>query len=74
MPAEFYGGDKNLYIQALKASIPLFSPDGTFPETGAQSVYNVLKQFDPEVMKAMSINLPNTYSNQFVMAALQTVK
>jgi len=74
MPAEFYGGDKNLYIQALKASIPLFSPDGIFPETGAQSVYNVLKQFDPEVMKAMSINLPNTYSNQFVMAALQTVK
>lgn len=74
MPEEFYGGDKALYIQALKASIPLFSPDGTFPEAGTTSVYNVLKQFDPDVMKATSINLANTYSNQFVMAALQTVK
>lgn len=74
MPEEFYGGDKTLYIQALKASIPLFSPDGMFPDAGTQSVYNVLKQFDPDVMKATSINLPNTYSNDFVITALKTVK
>src|SRR5205085_2163679 len=41
MPADYYGGDWALYVEALAASLPLFSPDGRMPEGGPASVLNV---------------------------------
>ena len=69
MPADFYGGDRELYVEALAASLPLFSPDGRMPESGPASVLNVLKISDQEVKNAPAIDLDATYTNRLVEAA-----
>jgi NitT/TauT family transport system substrate-binding protein len=69
MPADFYGGDRTLYVEALAASLPLFSPDGRMPESGPASVLSVLKVSDAEVKNAPAIDLDATYTNQLVQQA-----
>lgn len=73
MPPDFYLGDKNLYITALKASIAIYSPDGKLSDQGGQNTLNVLKVFDPKVQEA-KIDIAKTYTNAYVEKALATVK
>ena len=68
MPADYYGGNKALYVQALKASLPMFTADGRMPEGGPQTVLQVLSTFKPAV-KAAHIDLSKTYTTAFVTAA-----
>ena len=42
VPADFYAGDKDLYLTALKSSLDMFSPDGTMPADAPQTVLNVV--------------------------------
>ncbi|MEJ6890792.1 ABC transporter substrate-binding protein, partial [Bradyrhizobium diazoefficiens] len=42
MPADYYGGNKALYVQALKASLPMYSPDGKMPDGGPETVLKVM--------------------------------
>ena len=44
------------------------------PDTGPQSVLNVLKLSDPVVKGASNIDLKATYTNQFVEVAAKQVK
>jgi NitT/TauT family transport system substrate-binding protein len=69
MPADFYSGDRALYVDALAGSLPLFSPDGRMPESGPASVLSVLKVSDPEVKNALAIDLDATYTNRLVDGA-----
>jgi sulfonate transport system substrate-binding protein len=65
VPEDYALGDKPLYIQAIKNSLPMYSPDGRFAPEGAETAYNVLKAFDPEVRNA-KIDLATTYTDRFV--------
>jgi NitT/TauT family transport system substrate-binding protein len=68
MPEDYYAGDKDLYLAALKAQMPMYSPDGRMPKGGPEFVLSVLKQFDDNV-KDKPIDLSKTYTSEFVDAA-----
>lgn len=68
MPAELIGPDKELYLAALKNTIPMFSVNGMMDPKGAQAVLAVFSQSVPEIAKA-NIDLSKTYTNRFVEAA-----
>ncbi|RQR31430.1 ABC transporter substrate-binding protein [Burkholderia sp. Bp9143] len=65
MPADYYGGNKVLYVQALKASLPMYSSDGKMPAGGPETVLKVLSDFNPNI-KGKHIDLSRTYTNDFV--------
>lgn len=70
MPPELIGADKELYLQALKNTIPMFSETGKMDPKGAQAVLDVFSQSSPDVAKA-KIDLSKTYTNKFVEQALK---
>jgi NitT/TauT family transport system substrate-binding protein len=70
MPAELVGPDKELYLSALKNTIPMYSTTGKMDPKGAQAVLAVFSQSVPDVAKA-NIDLSKTYTNKYVDAAAQ---
>jgi len=65
MPADYYAGDRDLYLTALKGEFGMFSPDGKITRAGAETVLSVLKQFDENVA-GKQIDLSKTYTTEFV--------
>ncbi len=65
MPPEYALGNKDVYVRAIRASIPMYSPDGMIEREAAETALKVLSQFDPDVQKA-KVNLAATYDNAFV--------
>ncbi|KUZ38061.1 ABC transporter substrate-binding protein [Burkholderia territorii] len=65
MPADYYGGNRALYVQALKASLPMYSSDGKMPDGGPETVLKVLSDFNPNI-KGKHVDLSRTYTNEFV--------
>ena len=65
MPKDYYGNNKQLYIQALENSLPMYSADGKMPVGGPETVLSVLAGFNPNV-KGKHIDLSKTYTNEFV--------
>jgi NitT/TauT family transport system substrate-binding protein len=65
MPKDYYGSDKELYVNALKASLPMYTADGKMPADGPETVLKVLAGFNPSI-KDEHIDLSRTYTNQFV--------
>lgn len=70
MPDELVGGDKALYLTALKNTIPMYSETGKMDPKGAEAVKAVFSQSSPEVAKA-NVDLSKTYTNKFVEEALK---
>jgi NitT/TauT family transport system substrate-binding protein len=68
MPADYYAGNKDLYITALKNQLSIFSPDGKMPADGPQAVLGISKITDSTV-QGKQINLNDTYTNDFVNQA-----
>jgi NitT/TauT family transport system substrate-binding protein len=66
MPAD-YQKDKALYVNALKASLPMYTVDGKMPADGPETVLKVLSGFNPSV-KGKHVDLSKTYTNEFVAA------
>jgi len=66
MPAD-YQKDKELYVSALKASLPMYTADGKMPADGPATVLKVLASFNPSV-KGKHVDLSRTYTNEFVSA------
>jgi NitT/TauT family transport system substrate-binding protein len=69
MPQEYALGNLPVYIRALAASKPMYSPDGQFEPGAVQTAHAVLKVFDPAVAAA-TIDLSKTYNDTFVKKAL----
>ena len=69
MPDEMVGGDKALYLAALKNTISMYSQTGRMDPKGAEAVLVVFSQSSPEVAKA-NVDLSKTYTNRFVEKAL----
>ena len=64
MPADYQGADKAMYLNALQASLPMYTADGKMPADGPATVLKVLSAFNPSV-KDKHIDLSKTYTNEF---------
>jgi NitT/TauT family transport system substrate-binding protein len=68
MPDELVGNDKQLYLAALKNTIPMYSTNGAMDPKGAQAVLDVFSQSVPEIANA-KIDVSKTYTNKYVEQA-----
>jgi NitT/TauT family transport system substrate-binding protein len=70
MPKDYAGDDPQLYVQAIKDSMPMFTTDGVMPEGGPETVLDVLGTFSDTVKaKKDDIDLSKTYTTKFADAA-----
>jgi NitT/TauT family transport system substrate-binding protein len=69
LPADYYGGDKDGYVQALKDSMGMFSPTGKMTPGAPEFELGLLKQFNENVQKNPNIDISKTYTDEFVNAA-----
>ncbi|MEU8028563.1 ABC transporter substrate-binding protein [Streptomyces sp. NPDC049099] len=68
MPADYSQGNKALYAQAIKSTLPMFTDDGVMPQGGPETVEKVLKSFNANIKNA-KVDLSKTYTTEFVNAA-----
>ena len=61
MPPDYALGNKAIYVQSIKTSLPIYSRDGRFSAEAAKTAY----AFDPDVGNA-KLDVSATYSNAFV--------
>ena len=71
MPPEIVGKNKELYLAALKNTIPMFSESGKMDPKGAEAVLAVFSESSPEVAKA-NIDVTKTWTNKYVDQAKKT--
>jgi NitT/TauT family transport system substrate-binding protein len=71
MPPEMVGKNKELYLAALKNTIPMYSETGKMDPKGAEAVLAVFSEGSPEVAKA-NIDVTKTYTNKYVEQARKT--
>ena len=64
-PKSIRGEDDDLYVEALKDSMPMFSTDGVMPAEGPAAVRTLLAESMDKVRGA-TIDLSKTYTNEFV--------
>ena len=68
VPESYLLGDRAVYIDAFLAAKGALSPDGMFPEKGAQTAWRALASIDAEIAKA-KLDLGAVYTNDFVKKA-----
>src|SRR6195256_6224831 len=71
MPPEIVGKNRELYLAALKNTIPMFSETGKMDPKGADAVLAVFSESSPEVAKA-NIDVSKTWTNKYVDQARKT--
>jgi NitT/TauT family transport system substrate-binding protein len=64
-PKAFRGEDDALYTDALRSSMPMFSPDGVMAADGADIVRTLLAG-SLEKVRMANIDISKTYTNEFV--------
>jgi NitT/TauT family transport system substrate-binding protein len=64
-PPQFRGEDQGLYVEALKSSMSMFSPDGRMSADGAEAVRQLLADSLDKVRDA-NIDLSKTFTNDFI--------
>ena len=68
IPAEYFLGDRAIYLKALRANLLVYSKTGLITRQGMESALNMLKTFDPE-LKDSRIDLAKTFDDRFVRRA-----
>ena len=68
MPDELIGPDRQLYLAALKNTMPMYSKTGKMDPKGAEAVLAVFSQSVPEIANA-HIDVTKTYTNAFAEKA-----
>jgi NitT/TauT family transport system substrate-binding protein len=71
MPPEMVGKNTELYLAALRNTIPMYSQSGKMDPKGADAVLAVFSESSPEVAKA-NIDVTKTYTNKFVDRSKKT--
>ena len=71
MPPEMVGKNTELYLAALKNTIPMYSQTGKMDPKGADAVLAVFSTSSPDVAKA-NIDVTKTYTDKFVDRAQKT--
>jgi NitT/TauT family transport system substrate-binding protein len=64
-PKAFRGEDEGLYVEALRASMPMFSPDGLMSAAGAEVVRTLLAG-SLEKVRTAPIETSKTFTNEFI--------
>ena len=68
MPADYFAGDRELYVRALAGNKAMFTPDGRMPESGPATVLKVLSSVD-RALRGKQIDLSRTYTTEFITSA-----
>ncbi|KQZ15088.1 ABC transporter substrate-binding protein [Mesorhizobium sp. Root554] len=68
VPQEYLLGNRDLYMQAVKNSKEMYSPDGMVTKEGYDSMMGVLKTLDPDLANA-DVAYEKTFDPKFVQAA-----
>ena len=68
VPENYLLGDRAVYVDAFLAAKGALSPDGMFPEAGAETARRALASIDPEIAGA-KIDLAAIWSNDYVKRA-----
>jgi len=68
VPEAYLLGDRAVYIDAFLAAKGALSPDGLFPDKGAETAFRALASIDPEIAKA-TLDLKAVFTNDFAKAA-----
>jgi NitT/TauT family transport system substrate-binding protein len=71
MPEAMVGKNKELYLAALKNTIPMYSETGKMDPKGADAVLAVFSEGSPEVAKA-NIDVSKTWTNKYVEQVKKT--
>jgi len=71
MPPEMVGKNKELYLAALKNTIPMYSETGRMDPKGADAVLAVFSESSPDVAKA-NVDVLKTWTNKYVEQAGKT--
>ena len=72
LPSTLYANDRPRYTEALRATLPIYSPDGRMPNEGPANVLRVLGEISPAI-RGRQIDLSATFTNEFVDAAQRAV-
>jgi NitT/TauT family transport system substrate-binding protein len=64
-PRSFRGEDDALYVEALRGSMAMFSPDGRMSREGAEAVRTILAESMDNV-RAANVDVGKTYTNELV--------
>ncbi|GAB4202592.1 MAG: ABC transporter substrate-binding protein [Tibeticola sp.] len=68
VPESYLLGDRAVYVDAFLSAKGALSPDGMFPEKGAETAYRALASVNPK-MAAAKLDLKAVYTNEFVKKA-----
>jgi NitT/TauT family transport system substrate-binding protein len=64
MPADYYAGNRSLYVSALQNQLQIFGSDCRMPAGGPQTVLNIEKDYVAS-FKGKNADLSKTYTNTF---------
>jgi NitT/TauT family transport system substrate-binding protein len=71
LPKSYQVGDRATYLKAIAHTRTVYSTDGRYDAQGAQAVLSVLAESDPFIEQSRArIDVPSTYTNSFVDAAV----
>ncbi len=68
VPVDYFLGDREIYVKALKANLLVYSKTGMITRQGMTSALNMLATFDPE-LKGAEFDLSKTFDDRFVRRA-----
>ena len=68
MPADYYAGNKDLYVSALKNQLSIFGSDCKMPSGGPDTVLKIEQQF-VSTFKGKNADLSKTYTTEFASKA-----
>ncbi|MBV9077563.1 MAG: ABC transporter substrate-binding protein [Methylobacteriaceae bacterium] len=71
MPKDYYAGERDLYVQGLRESRGMYSPDGVLTQAAAENVLATLKSYNP-ALQQKTIDLSKTFTTEFVQRANAT--
>lgn len=68
VPEAYFQGDRSLYLAAFERAREAWTSDGLMPESGPQTVANMLRRFS-EIPELDNNRLGSTFTNQFALTA-----
>jgi NitT/TauT family transport system substrate-binding protein len=68
VPADYFLGDREIYVKALKANLLIYSRTGIITRQGMNSALKMMATFDPN-LKDKNIDLQKTFDGRFVKRA-----
>jgi NitT/TauT family transport system substrate-binding protein len=68
VPAEYFLGNREIYVKALKANLLVYSKTGIITRQGMQSALKMMAAFDSD-LKGKTIDLQKTFDDRFIRRA-----